>query len=196
MKIENPDIRRRIAHRSVRILLLSVFWIAAVTVAEKLFLYGYFIENRVGPIPAAIIWMVLYLIGILKIGLFPWLFDTSWEGEAVKIKYRTYVTSDGALMLNRGAVYEQTAEHLTVLMAGGGKLRYKVTHQKELDAIIYREGDLIRHYRGAPYPLILKRDGAPTPRICVFCSDVQPYPERTHCDHCGMSLIEIRKKTP
>ena len=195
MKIENPDIRRSIARRSTRILLLSALWISAVTVAEQLFLYDYFVENRVGPIPAAIIWMVLYLIGILKIGLFPWLFDTSWEGDVVKVKYRSYVTSNGALMLNRGAVYEQTDEHLTIHMQKG-KLRYTVTRQKDLDAVIYKEGDLVRHYRGTPYPLILARDGAPAPRICVFCSDVQPYPDRTHCDHCGMSLIEIRKKTP
>lgn len=195
MKIENLDIRRSIARRSTRILLLSALWISAVTVAEQLFLYDYFVENRVGPIPAAIIWMVLYLIGILKIGLFPWLFDTSWEGDVVKVKYRSYVTSNGALMLNRGAVYEQTDEHLTIHMQKG-KLRYTVTRQKDLDAVIYKEGDLVRHYRGTPYPLILARDGASAPRICVFCSDVQPYPDRTHCDHCGMSLIEIRKKTP
>ncbi len=190
MKIENPDIRRRIARRSARILLLSVLWISAVTVAEQLFLYDYFVENRVGPIPAAIIWLVLYLIGLLKIGLFPWLFDTSWEGDVVKVKYRSYVTSNGALMLNRSAVYEQTDEHLTIHMQKG-KLRYTVTRQKDLDAVIYKEGDLVRHYRGTPYPLILARDGAPAPRICVFCSDVQPYPDRTHCDFCGMSLIDI-----
>ena len=190
-----PEIRRKIALRSVRILLLSALWIGIVTFVEMQFLYQYFVTHSVPPIAAAVIWLVLYLIGVWKIGLFPWLFDTSWEGDVVKVKYRSYITSNGALMLNRCAVYEQTDEHLTIHMQKG-KLRYTVTRQKDLDAVIYKEGDLVRHYRGTPYPLILARDGAPAPRICVFCSDVQPYPDRTHCDHCGMSLIEIRKKTP
>lgn len=191
----NPDIRRRIALRSYRIVILSLVWIAVVTAVEYLFLHDYFLRKGVAVLPATVIWLVLYLIGLLKIGLFPWLFDVSWEGELVKVKYRSYVTSKG-LMLNRSAMFEQTDEILKIRMSRGGTLRRCIPRDPKLDAVIYKEGDLVRYYRGTKYPLILKRSGAPAPWICVFCSDVQPYPERTHCDHCGMSLIEIRKKTP
>ncbi len=190
-----PEIRRKIALRTGRILLLSALWIGVVTFIELRFLYNYFVNHSVPPIAAAVIWLVLYLIGLWKIGLFPWLFDMSWEGTLIKVKYHSYITNPG-LMPNRSTQYEQTDEILKIRMSGGGTLRRCIPRDPKLDAVIYREGDFVRYFRGTKYPLILKRDGAPAPRLCVFCSDVQPYPDRTHCDYCGMSLIEIRKNTP
>ena len=183
-----PEIRRKIALRSARILLLSALWIGFVTFAEVQFLYDYFITHRVPPIPAAIIWLVLYLIGIWKIGLFPWLFDVPWEGTLIRVKYH----SPGALPT--ATANDETNEILTIRMARGGTLRRCIPRNPELDAVIYKEGDVVRYFRGTKYPMILGREGDVAPRICVFCSDVQPYPDRTHCDFCRMPVIENRKK--
>ena len=188
-----PEIRSKIARRSARILLLSALWIGFITFVELRFLHDYFLSKRVPPIPAAIIWLVLYLIGILKIGLFPWLFDVPWEGTLIRVKYKSYMTNKG-LVPNRSTMYEQTDEYLKIRAARGGTLRRCIPRNPKLDAVIYKEGDVVRYFRGTKYPMILGRDGAPAPRICVFCSDVQPYPDRTYCDFCGMPVIENRKK--
>ena len=180
-----PEIRRKVTRRSVRILLLSALWIGIVTFIELRFLYNYFLAHSVQPLPAAIIWLVLYLIGLLKIGLFPWLFDFPWEGTLIRVKYH----SPGALPTS--TANDENNEILTIRTAKGKTFRRCIPRNPELDAIIYREGDVVRYFRGTKYPMILKRSGAPAPRICVFCSDVLPYPDRTHCDFCGMSLIDI-----
>ncbi len=185
-----PDIHRKINHRSSRILLLSALWIAAVTAVELVFLHNYFLAHSVPPFAAAVIWLVLYLIGLLKIELFPWLFDLPWEGTLIRVKYH----SPGALPTS--TANDENNEILTIRTAEGKTFRRCIPRDPKLDAVIYREGDLVRYYRGTKYPLILKREGAPAPWLCVFCSNVQPYPGRTHCDHCGMSLIAIPKNTP
>ncbi|MBQ7300105.1 MAG: hypothetical protein IJW77_09705 [Clostridia bacterium] len=71
-------------------------------------------------------------------------------------------------------------------------IRRTIQRHPKLDAVIYREGDVVHYFRGTKYPFILSRKGSPAPRICVFCSDVQPYPERNTCDFCGMDVIDIR----
>ena len=185
-----PEIRRKIALRSMRILLLSALWLGVVTFIEYRFLYNYFVTHSVPPIAAAVIWLVLYLIGVWKIGLFPWLFDLSWEGTLIRVKYH----SPGALPTS--TANDETNEILTIRTAGGRTFRRCIPRNPQLDAVIYKEGDLVRYFRGTKYPMILKRDGAPAPRICVFCSDVQPYPDRTHCDHCRMPVIDNRKNHP
>ncbi len=182
-----PEILRKITRRSVRILLLSALWIAAVTAVELLFLHEYFLTHHVKPLPSAIIWLVLYLIGLLKIGLFPWLIDVPWEGTLIRVKYH----SPGALPTS--TANDENNEILTVRTAKGQTFRRCIPRNPELDAIIYREGDVVRYFRGTKYPMILKRDGAPAPRICVFCSDVLPYPDRTHCYFCGMPVIDNRQ---
>lgn len=185
-----PEIRRKIALRSVRILLLSALWIGIVTFVEMRFLYQYFVTHSVSPIAAAVIWLVLYLIGVWKIGLFPWLFDLPWEGTLIRVKYH----SPGALPTS--TANDETNEILTIRTVGGRTFRRCIPRNPQLDAVIYKEGDLVRYFRGTKYPMILKRDGAPAPRICVFCSDVQPYPDRTHCDFCRMPVIDNRKNHP
>ena len=66
-----PGIRRKIAHRSVRILILSVLWVGAVTLFETMFFHDYLTGHRVPLIPAVLIWLILALVvvAILVFGL-------------------------------------------------------------------------------------------------------------------------------
>ena len=50
-----PAIRRKIALRSVQILILSVLWVAAVTLFEMMFFHAYLTGHRVPQLPAALI---------------------------------------------------------------------------------------------------------------------------------------------
>lgn len=184
-----PQIRRKIAHRSVRILILSVLWVGAVTLFETMFFHGYLTEHRVPLIPAVLIWLILYLLGLWNIGFFSWLFDMPWEGTLAHVKYHTYAKTPG-LIVNPSTIYEQTEERLKIRMPNGMTIRRTVQRHPKLDAVIYKEGDVVRYFRGTKYPIILHREGAAAPRICVFCSDVQPYPERNTCDFCGMEVID------
>ena len=184
-----PQIRRKIALRSVRILILSVLWIAAVTLFETMFFHDYLTEHRVPLIPAVLIWLILYLLGLWNIGFFAWLIDRPWEGTLAHVKYHTYSKTPG-LIVNPSTIYEQTEERLKIRLPNGTTIRRTIQRHKKLDAVIYREGDVVYYFRGTTYPFILHREGAAAPRICVFCSDVQPYPERNTCDFCGMEVID------
>ena len=183
-----PQVRRKIALRSVRILILSVLWVGAVTLFETMFFHEYLTEHRVPILPATLIWLILYLLGLWNIGFFSWLFDMPWEGTLAHVKYHTYSKTPG-LIVNPSTVYEQTEERLKIRLPNGTTIRRTIQRHKKLDAVIYKEGDVDRFYRGTNYPFILSRKGSPAPRICVFCSDVQPYPERNTCDFCGMEVI-------
>ena len=183
-----PGIRRKIAHRSVRILILSVLWVGAVTLFETMYFHDYLTGHRVPLIPAVLICLILYLLGLLNIGFFAWLSDMPWEGTLAHVKYHTYAKTPG-LIVNPSTIYEQTEERLKIRLPNGMTIRRTIQRHPKLDAVIYREGDVVRYFRGTKYPMILHREGAPAPRICVFCSDVQPYPERNTCDFCGMEVI-------
>ena len=191
-----PANRRKIAYRSMRILILSVLWVGVVTLFETMFFHDYLTEHRVPLIPAVLIWLILYLLGLWNIGFFAWLSDMPWEGTLVGVKYHTYSKTPG-LIVNPSTIYEQTEERLKIRLPNGTTIRRTIQRHTKLDAVIYKEGDVVRYFRGTNYPFILSRKGTPAPRICVFCSDVQPYPERTHCDFCGMEVIanpsEIKK---
>lgn len=183
-----PQVRRKIVLRSVRILILSMLWIGAVTLFETMFFHDYLIGHRVPLIPAVLIWLILYLLGLWNIGFFAWLSDMPWEGTLAHVKYHTYSKTPG-LIVNPSTIYEQTEERLKIRLPNGTTIRRTIQRHPKLDAVIYKEGDRVRYFRGTNYPFILSRKDAPAPRICVFCSDVQPYPERNTCDFCGMEVI-------
>jgi hypothetical protein len=113
----------------------------------------------------------------------------SWEEIVVKIKYHSCERAP-SLIVNPSTVYEQTEERLKIRLPNGTTIRRTIQRHPKLDAVIYKEGDIVRYFRGTNYPFILSRKGSPAPRICVFCSDVQPYPERNTCDFCGMEVID------
>lgn len=177
-----PDVKAKIVRKCLRPILFAVIWCVAVIIV-MIMLYPHI---NVG---AAIgIGFLLCAVGFQKCGVFRMLLDHDWEGTIEEVKYHSYTGVRG-VVINPSTSYDCTEEWLTIRLQSGEIMKKTITRNPELDAGIYKAGDTVHYFRGTNYPLILTRKESEAPRICVFCSDVQPFPDRNTCDFCGMSLL-------
>lgn len=199
MKTTNPDICAFRRRKSRNFIIPSVLWLILVTIFELTVFYDYTLE-KLGIVTAIGIWILLSLIVPIRLGLFRFLFDYSWEGTVIRIKDLNRVELAG---LARGVggryVYELD---LFIRKSNGRKVRQtliskdtrKMWGKNTIGSQLYHVGDRVVYLRGTYVPFIVHRDGEAPPAVCVLCGKDNPAGTET-CLSCHADILKPEELT-
>ena len=192
--LENQEIRSQIRKNNRRIYLKVVIGILLVALLE-LFVFLYYAEKQ--DASSIVVYVVIGLLVFVPLKeLLPILRDTSWEGNIREIEFleehdsrvkttcrNTATRTKDACVLHIMRLHVQTVNQKPIIK------EFLCDNPKQIPP--YREGDIVRYYRGTRYPILIDADGHRP--ICVMCG-CTTISETGHCEFCGISIIEAKER--
>ena len=198
MKIpkKHLDLRRHVLRRGILRILGFVFW-SALMIGGAI---AYNNNHQTYPDYRRIVgWkMALWVALVLVSGFFVfrmWRFftDRACTGTIIQTGLsHTYAASPDPGAMN-GVDYDFRTNTALRLRLDNGKLRRLRFEQKPGFYLYYYEGHRIAKLYGLPYPINLDPD-AKNGYVCVACG-IWRKEKATHCEACGMSLIDPKDLT-
>jgi len=197
MKITNPDIRAYRRRKLRNFIIPSVLWLILVAVFELTVFYDYTLKN-LGIVTAVGLWVLLSLIVPLRIGLFRFLFDLSWEGIIISMEDHPRYAPKG-VGLHSGESRRWYEVELYIQKPNGGMIRKTIDcnlnkviiNRNMISPQVYRVGDRVVYLRGTYVPFIVHRDGEVPPAVCVLCGKDNPAGTET-CLSCHAEILKMK----
>lgn len=179
---ENSDISKYLNRKFAKTCLITLVVAAGVSALEITVMYRYFV-GRLGEVNAVLIWIILSVWPFFALGGHRYLLDTPFEGKVLKVDYTSAVETDTKFNYSMVMVRKHFVE-LTVEEKSGRLRSMKIKLDNVRLTLPINEGDIVRHYRGLPYPLVV---GKPT-LICPFCGCDNPR-DAVKCLVCKHSIV-------
>ena len=199
MRITNPDITAYRRKKLRNLLIPTVIWCIIIAIFELTVFYDYTYEN-LGIVTAIGLWILLSLIVPIRIGLFRFLFDLSWEGTVINIEDhprwtpKTRRQFDGTGWRYELEMYIEKTNGGMVNKTLDCNLGRAVINRNMISPQMYHVGDRVVYLRGTYVPFIVHREGEVPPAVCVLCGKDNPA-ETDTCLSCHAELLKSGEQT-
>lgn len=199
MRITNPDITAYRRRKLRNLLIPTVIWCIIIAAFELTVFYDYTYEN-LGIVTAIGLWILLSLIVPIRIGLFRFLFDLSWEGIVISIEDhprwtpKTRRQFDGTGWRYELEMYIEKPNGGMVNKTLDCNLGRAVINRNMISPQMYHVGDRVVYLRGTYVPFIVHREGEAPPAVCVLCGKDNPAGSDT-CLSCHAALLKSGEQT-
>ena len=195
MQKTNSDITAYRRKKLLHLMIPTVIWCIIIAIFELTIFYDYTYEN-LGIVTAIGLWILLSLIVPIRIGLFRFLFDLSWEGTVINIEDHPRYAPKG-VGLHSGESRRWYEVELYIQKPNGGmvsktidcNLNKAIINRNMISPQMYHVGDRVVYLRGTYVPFIVHREGEAPPAVCVLCGKDNPAGSDT-CLSCHAELLK------
>ena len=185
---ENSDLAAYVRSRYVKLFVIWGICTVLLIVLEILYLFDYFV-TRFNVMTAVITAILLFFVPLFAMKGHKLLFDPSWEGTVIDVKFTHRDGATSAVAFERVMVRRWYCE-VYVQVDGSERVahyEYQLAHASHTPPV--QKGDRVRHYNGLPHPVILGKKM----QICAFCG-LDSEAGTDVCMFCGHTMIDARKE--
>ncbi len=198
LHLTNPDIAATISRKYYKLAIVCLLWTAAVSIAEILYMYEYFVA-KINVFSSIIIWILLCTVPFFIMKGHKLVFDKSWEGKIIHLNYTKVVKN-----LKHSVSSSRTSppfssrriayvDILEILVDCGEKAKIVTLYCPKPEEIFpFKVGDTICHYKGTNYP-VFGIESESGEQFCPICGTVN-HPGARECFYCDHSIIKPSKR--